>query len=60
VALIGEAQLGSQAREVAVASGQALERAASAQTHAVTGDGVADLRAKDATEVMGRDRQRIR
>lgn len=60
VALVGEAQLGGQTRQVALARGQALERAASTQTHAMTRDAMAGLGAKDATEVMGRDRQRIR
>jgi hypothetical protein len=57
VALVGEANVGSQAREVALAARESLERGACSKPHAVTRDRVASRRMEDAAEVVGRDRQ---
>jgi hypothetical protein len=57
VALIDEAELGGQAREVLLAAREPLQRAAHTQSHPMTGDGLAGQRAKDSAEMMGRDRE---
>jgi hypothetical protein len=55
VALIGEAEIGGQSREGALAGGQALERGADAQPHPVARERVTRGGAEDAAEVMGGD-----
>jgi hypothetical protein len=55
VALIGEAEIGGQPREGALAAGQALERGADAQPHPVARERVTRGGAEDAAEVMGGD-----
>jgi hypothetical protein len=60
VALVGEADVGGEPREIALAAGQALERAAGAQPRAVPGDRVAGRRAEDAAQVVPGDRRLAR
>jgi hypothetical protein len=55
VALIGEAEIGGQPREGALAAGQALERGADAQPHPVARERVTRGGAEDAAEVMSGD-----
>jgi hypothetical protein len=53
--MIGEAEIGGQSREGALAAGQALERGAGAQPHPVARERVTRGGAEDAAEVMGGD-----
>jgi hypothetical protein len=52
VALIGEAEVGGDARELSVASGDAVERGAGSQQQAVARDRLPGVGAEDAAEVV--------
>jgi AraC-like DNA-binding protein len=57
--LVGQAQVGGHAGEVALAGGQAFERRPGAQPHAVAGDRVTGDGREHPTEVVRRDLARV-
>ena len=60
MALVGEAELGGQPRQLLLAAGQAIQRGPDPETHAVSGDGVAGGGAKEPAEVGHGHVQRAR
>jgi hypothetical protein len=57
VALVGEAEVGGEPRQVLLAARQAIERGTGAEAHPVASDRVAGRPREDAAQVVGRDRQ---
>ena len=60
VALVGEAEVGGQPRQLQFAAGQAIQRGPGPEAHAVSGDGVAGGGAKEPAELCRRHVQRGR
>ena len=58
MALVGKTGVGSDSREVALASREALQRVASAESHPLTRDRHAGDRPEHAAQMMWRDAQR--
>jgi hypothetical protein len=56
--LIGESDIGCEARQVVFAVCESLQRGSHAKSHAMAGDRLACRGVEDAAEMMGRDRQR--
>jgi hypothetical protein len=56
--LISESDIGCEARQVVLAVCESLQRGSRAKSHPMAGDRVACRGAKDAAQMMGRDRQR--